>query len=74
MLNSDKIDKIFTEYSGYGIHNTPYEIKEPIAYYIFNSATVIQQAWRNYMKRPKSLAYQVWNMVRNDGTLTRKSF
>ena len=79
LLSSDKIDKIFTEYSGYSIHghhayNTPYEIKELIAYRIFNSATVIQRAWRNYMKRPKSLAYQVWNIVRNDGTPDEKKF
>ena len=79
LLSSDKIDKIFTEYSGYGIHgqhayNTLYEIKEPIAYRIFNSATVIQRAWKNYMKRLKSLAYQVWNMVRNDDTPDKKKF
>ena len=30
--------------------------------------TVIQRAWRNYKKRPKSLAKQVWEVVRNDGT------
>src|SRR3984885_986567 len=31
-------------------------------------ATVIQQAYRNYKKRPKSLAKRVWEAVRNDGT------
>src|SRR2546429_7708962 len=31
-------------------------------------ATVIQQAYRNYKKRPESLAKQVWEVVRNDGT------
>ncbi|PKK60412.1 hypothetical protein RhiirC2_818558 [Rhizophagus irregularis] len=31
-------------------------------------ATVIQRAYRNYKKRPESLAKWVWKMVRNDGT------
>ncbi|PKC54168.1 hypothetical protein RhiirA1_507671, partial [Rhizophagus irregularis] len=31
-------------------------------------ATVIQRAYRNYKKRPESLAKQVWEVVRNDGT------
>src|SRR5437763_3779649 len=31
-------------------------------------ATVIQRAYRNYKKRPESLAKRVWEMVRNDGT------
>src|SRR5436305_7620318 len=35
-------------------------------------ATVIQQAYRNYKKRPKSLAKQVWGVVRNDGTPDNK--
>ena len=30
-------------------------------------ATVIQQAYRNYKKKPESLAKQVWEVVRNDG-------
>ena len=30
--------------------------------------TVIQRAYRNYKKRPKSLAKQVWEVVRNDDT------
>ncbi len=30
--------------------------------------TVIQRAYRNYKKRPKSLAKRVWEAVRNDGT------
>jgi hypothetical protein len=30
--------------------------------------TVIQRAYRNYKKRPESLAKQVWEAVRNDGT------
>src|SRR5215211_5441749 len=34
-------------------------------------ATVIQRAYRNYKKRPKSLAKQVWEVVRNDN---RKKF
>src|SRR6266542_4500526 len=37
-------------------------------------ATVIQRAYRNYKKRPKSLAKQVWEAVRNDGTPDRKKF
>ena len=31
-------------------------------------ATVIQQAYRNYKKRPESLAKRVWEAVRNDST------
>src|SRR5271154_3199672 len=34
-------------------------------------ATVIQRAYRNYKKRPKSLAKRVWEAVRNDGTPDR---
>ena len=37
-------------------------------------ATVIQQAYRNYKKRPESLAKQVWEVVRNDGTPNEKKF
>ena len=37
-------------------------------------ATVIQQAYRNYKKRPESLAKRVWEAVRNDGTPDRKKF
>ena len=35
-------------------------------------ATVIQQAYRNYKKRPVSLAKQVWETVRNDSTPNEK--
>ncbi|PKK59915.1 hypothetical protein RhiirC2_819812, partial [Rhizophagus irregularis] len=31
-------------------------------------ATVIQRAYRNYKKRPESLAKRIWEAVRNDGT------
>src|SRR5277367_2601363 len=31
-------------------------------------AVVIQRAYKNYKRRPKSLAKQVWEVVRNDGT------
>ena len=31
-------------------------------------ATVIQRAYRNYKKRPESLAKQIWEAVRNDST------
>ncbi|CAG8811947.1 12074_t:CDS:1, partial [Cetraspora pellucida] len=34
----------------------------------------IQQAYRNYKKRPESLAKQIWESVRNDGTPNRKKF
>src|ERR1051325_5241621 len=37
-------------------------------------ATVIQQAYRNYKKRPESLAKQIWEVVRNDGTPNEKKF
>ena len=34
-------------------------------------ATVIQRAYRNYKKRPESLAKRVWEVMRNDGTPDR---
>jgi len=37
-------------------------------------ATVIQQAYRNYKKRPESLAKRVWKAVRNDGTPDNMKF
>ena len=37
-------------------------------------AVVIQRAYKNYKKRPKSLAKQVWEVVRNDGTPDNKKF
>ncbi|RIA94345.1 hypothetical protein C1645_818164 [Glomus cerebriforme] len=37
-------------------------------------ATVIQQAYRNYKKRAESLAKQVLETVRNNGTPDRKKF
>src|ERR1043165_8540214 len=37
-------------------------------------ATVIQQAYRNYKKRPESLAKRIWEAVRNDGIPDRKKF
>ncbi|GES94262.1 hypothetical protein GLOIN_2v1792321 [Rhizophagus clarus] len=38
------------------------------------SARLIQRAYRNYRKRPISLAKQVWEAVRNDNTPRKKSF
>ncbi|RGB21297.1 hypothetical protein C1646_778438 [Rhizophagus diaphanus] len=35
-------------------------------------ATVIQRAYRNYKKRPESLAKRIWEAVRNDGIPDRK--
>src|SRR2546421_12014193 len=37
-------------------------------------AVVIQRAYRNYKKRPESLAKQVWEVVRNDSTPDNKKF
>ena len=37
-------------------------------------ATVIQRAYRNYKKRPESLAKQIWEAVRNDGTPDDKKY
>ncbi len=47
LLSSDEIDGIFINYSvylphGYHLHNTDYEFRERIAYFIFNSTKVIQ--------------------------------
>src|SRR5215207_334611 len=36
--------------------------------------TVIQRAYRNYKKRPESLAKQVWKAVRYDGTPDNRKF
>ena len=48
-LSSDEVDEIFINYSvyppcGYHLHNTDYEFRERIAYFIFNSTKVIQWA------------------------------
>ena len=37
-------------------------------------ATVIQRAYRNYKKRPESLAKWIWETVRNDGTPDDKKY
>ena len=37
-------------------------------------ATVIQRAYRNYKKRPESLAKRVQKVVRNDGISNEKKF
>src|SRR4051794_8026814 len=37
-------------------------------------ATVIQRAYRNYKKRPESLAKRIWEAVRNDGVPDKKKF
>src|SRR6266487_6852206 len=37
-------------------------------------ATVIQRAYRNYKKRPESLAKRVWEVVRNDSTPDNMKF
>nr|CAG8634095.1 7928_t:CDS:2 [Entrophospora candida] len=34
----------------------------------------LTQTWRNYKKRPESLASQIWNVVKNDNTLNDKKF
>ncbi|GBB83721.1 hypothetical protein RclHR1_01040026 [Rhizophagus clarus] len=38
------------------------------------SAQLIQRAYRNYRKRPISLAKQVWKMVKNNNTSREKKF
>src|SRR5256885_16445663 len=37
-------------------------------------AVVIQRAYRNYKKRPESLAKRIWEAVRNDSTPNEKKF
>src|SRR6266498_5304357 len=78
-LSSDEVDEIFINYSvyppcGYHLHNTDYKFRERIAYSIFNSTKVIQQAWRAFKLRPETWAKRVWNMVRNDGTPNDKKY
>ncbi|CAG8822877.1 36534_t:CDS:2, partial [Gigaspora margarita] len=76
-LSYDKVDEIFMNYSiypqcGYRVYNTENEFREKIAYSLFNSAKIIQRAWRAFKLRPEAWAKQVWNMVRNDGTPDEK--
>ncbi len=61
LLNSDKIDEIFMNYSvyaqcGYHKDNTGYEFRKSIAYQIFISVKTIQRTWRTFKLKPKSLA------------------
>ena len=37
-------------------------------------ATVIQRAYKNYKKKPESLAKQIWKAMRNDDTPDDKKF
>ena len=58
LLSSGEIDEIYDKYTVYPQYssysgNIPVEFKKRIAYSIFNSAKVIQQAWRTYRLRPK---------------------
>ncbi|PKC03964.1 hypothetical protein RhiirA5_422944 [Rhizophagus irregularis] len=79
-LSKDEIIKIcckFTDFPrwGYKIYNTDdYEFWKKTAYHIFNSAKVIQQAWRAFKLRPETWAKRVWNIMRNDGTPDRKKY
>ncbi|RIA79900.1 hypothetical protein C1645_745616 [Glomus cerebriforme] len=78
-LSSNEVDVIFMSYSeypsrGYRIYNTDYEFRERIAYSLFNSAKIIQRAWRAFKLRPETWVKRVWNMVRNDGTPDRKKY
>ena len=55
MLSSGEIDEIFDKHSVYpqrGSYsgNTPVKFKEMIAYSIFNSAKIIQRAWRTFKR------------------------
>ncbi|RIA79067.1 hypothetical protein C1645_841602 [Glomus cerebriforme] len=59
LLSSDKVDKIFINYSvypqhGYNKHNTDNVFRKKIAYFIFNNAKVIQWAWRTFKLRPET--------------------
>ncbi|CAG8524936.1 22726_t:CDS:2 [Cetraspora pellucida] len=52
-LSSDEVNEIFMNYSiysqcGYHVYNIENEFREKIAYSLFNSAKIIQQAWRDY--------------------------
>ncbi|RGB29797.1 hypothetical protein C1646_766151 [Rhizophagus diaphanus] len=39
-----------------------------------SNSKIIQQTYRNYKKRPESLAKRIWEVVRNDGTSNEKKF
>ena len=51
-----------------------HEGRKTVAYRLFNSAKLIQQAWQSYRMRPKSLAKIIWETVRNDGTPDDKKY
>jgi hypothetical protein len=60
-LSSYEINGIFINYSiypqrGFHTHNTDYEFRQKIAYSIFNSAKIIQRAWRAFKLRPETWA------------------
>ncbi|PKY58526.1 hypothetical protein RhiirA4_480506 [Rhizophagus irregularis] len=80
-LSSDEIEKIYLTYSvmyskglAHYIYDPSYEGIKTVAYRLFNSAKLIQHAWRSYKMRPKSLANRIWETVRNDGTPNNKKY
>ncbi|GES80357.1 hypothetical protein GLOIN_2v1776328 [Rhizophagus clarus] len=80
LLSPDEIEKIYLAYAfkySRGLNHYSYdshECRKTVAYRLFNSAKLIQQTWRRYRMRPKSLASQIWEMVRNDGTPDDKKY
>ena len=81
LLSPDEIEKIYLAYSvmySRGLNHYSYDYshegRKTVAYRLLNSAKLIQQAWRSYRMRPKSLASQIWEMVRNDGTPDDKKY
>ncbi|RGB30359.1 hypothetical protein C1646_765460 [Rhizophagus diaphanus] len=63
----------YRDLNHYG-YDYSHEGRKTVAYRLFNSAKLIQQAWRTFKLRPETLAKQVWNNVRNDGTPDNKKY
>src|SRR6266542_302284 len=79
-LSKDEIYEIcgkFTDFPSWDFSircNADYELWKRTAYHIFNSAKIIQRAWRTYKLRPETWAKRVWNMVRNNNTPDEKKY
>ena len=80
-LSLNEIKKIYLTYSvmySRGLNHYSYdylhEVRKTVAYCLFNSAKLIQQAQQSYRIKPKSLTKIIWKTVRNDGTPDDKKY
>ncbi|CAG8832329.1 27300_t:CDS:2, partial [Gigaspora margarita] len=56
------VSSLSSDERGYRVYNTENEFRKKIAYFLFNGAKIIQQAWRAFKLRPETWAKRVWNM------------